>query len=53
MSTPQDNPTSLAAWWDTAMLPAEYERWVRFDVHRVVCRVDECPTCLDDPRSAS
>lgn len=39
--------------WDTAMLPAEYERWVDFDLHRVVCRVDECPTCLDDPRSAS
>jgi hypothetical protein len=32
--------------WDSALMPAEYRRWVNLDVHRATCH-DETGDCAD------
>lgn len=41
----RERAAEIKALWDSALLPAEYERWVRLDIHRVLCHEDDCATC--------
>ena len=49
----RDRIAKLRKMWDAAMMPDEYRRWVRLDVHRVTCDVEgDCAECNADPRVA-
>lgn len=45
----RDRAALIRRMWDTAMLPDEYKKWTRFDVHRATCDVENCTECEARP----
>jgi len=50
-----DRAAKIKALWDTALMPAEWTRWTRLDVHRATCHdeFDACAECQGAVSDAS
>lgn len=42
----RDRAAHIKELWDSALLPAEYQRWTRLDIHRATCD-DESGDCAE------